>query len=202
MFSQEGSRNHANLTHLQEKERAKKMIAISGRRCFEQYEKLNPDGSLAKTFMALLIGTGEWYSMRCNLTWKLKGTKYGRLYFQLRPSMHRTEGTEFGLLLKTPSAMDAYAENLKKDAPVSGNSGTLAQEIMNGFAEKRGFLPTINATDTPAKNTGTRNQGSIPKMIRDAGGQASQLNPRFVAEMMGFPTDWTELPFQNGETKV
>ena len=31
-------------------------------------------------------------------------------------------------------------------------------------------------------------------------GTTSQLNPRFVAEMMGFPVDWTELPFQNGET--
>jgi hypothetical protein len=30
----------------------------------------------------------------------------------------------------------------------------------------------------------------------------SQLNPLFVAEMMGFPPDWTILPFQSGETKV
>ena len=29
--------------------------------------------------------------------------------------------------------------------------------------------------------------------------KTSQLNPRFVAEMMGFPPNWTELPFQNGE---
>jgi hypothetical protein len=28
----------------------------------------------------------------------------------------------------------------------------------------------------------------------------SQLNPLFVLEMMGFPPDWTELPFLNGET--
>ncbi len=33
-------------------------------------------------------------------------------------------------------------------------------------------------------------------------GTTSQLNPRFVAEMMGFPPNWTELPFQNGETKA
>jgi hypothetical protein len=33
-------------------------------------------------------------------------------------------------------------------------------------------------------------------------GTTSQLNPLFVAEMMGFPTDWTILPFQNGETKA
>jgi len=26
-----------------------------------------------------------------------------------------------------------------------------------------------------------------------------QLNPQFVAEMMGFPEDWTELPFLNGD---
>lgn len=31
-------------------------------------------------------------------------------------------------------------------------------------------------------------------------GKTSQLNPRFVMEMMGFPPDWTELPFLNGET--
>lgn len=30
-------------------------------------------------------------------------------------------------------------------------------------------------------------------------GQTSQLNPLFVAEMMGFPTNWTVLPFQSGE---
>jgi site-specific DNA-cytosine methylase len=31
-------------------------------------------------------------------------------------------------------------------------------------------------------------------------GTTSQLSPQFVLEMMGFPTDWTLLPFLNGET--
>jgi hypothetical protein len=31
-------------------------------------------------------------------------------------------------------------------------------------------------------------------------GRSSQLNPQFVMEMMGFPTDWTLLPFLSGET--
>jgi DNA (cytosine-5)-methyltransferase 1 len=31
-------------------------------------------------------------------------------------------------------------------------------------------------------------------------GSNSQLNPLFVAEMMGFPPNWTVLPFQSGET--
>jgi hypothetical protein len=30
--------------------------------------------------------------------------------------------------------------------------------------------------------------------------KCSQLSPQFVMEMMGFPKDWTELPFLNGET--
>jgi hypothetical protein len=33
-------------------------------------------------------------------------------------------------------------------------------------------------------------------------GTTSQLNPLFVAEMMGFPTDWTLLPFLNGEMNL
>lgn len=29
-------------------------------------------------------------------------------------------------------------------------------------------------------------------------GKGSRLNPRYVAQMMGFPPDWTELPFRHG----
>jgi hypothetical protein len=32
-------------------------------------------------------------------------------------------------------------------------------------------------------------------------GTTFQLNPLFVAEMMGFPVDWLTLPFQGGATK-
>ena len=39
----------------------------------------------------------------------------------------------------------------------------------------------------------------LPNYIKLQTGMTSQLNPLFVAEMMGFPTDWTVLPFQNGE---
>jgi len=63
-----------------------------------------------------------------------------------------------------------------------------------------GLLPTPTASDTPGKNTGKRAQNSIPKIIRQNGLETSQLNPRFVLEMMGFPPNWTELPFQNGAT--
>ena len=47
-----------------------------------------------------------------------------------------------------------------------------------------------------------KEQKSVTQMVRQTHGKTSQLNPQFVAEMMGFPTDWTILPFLNGETKA
>ena len=52
-------------------------------------------------------------------------------------------------LLKTPSEFDGTAGNGKKN-PVPGDSGSLAQEIMNGYVERRGLiLPTPTAQDNP-----------------------------------------------------
>ncbi|MDM1050484.1 hypothetical protein [Sphingobacterium hotanense] len=39
--------------------------------------------------------------------------------------------------------------------------------------------------------------GTTFPYIRDG-----QVNPRFVSEMMGFPKDWTELPFLRGGQKA
>lgn len=107
-------------------------------------------------------------------------------------------------LLKTPTKMDGEVTSGKTN-PVSGNSGTLAQEIMSGYPPtmaKLGLWPTPTADDNPAKNTGKRNQDGLQKMAYQATGKTSQLNPQFVLEMMGFPPDWTLLPFlsQSGET--
>src|SRR5512133_3932920 len=73
----------ASPTQWQENEKAKKMRDISGRRCLEQLERFNRVGSWGKTFLALLIGQEGWYSTKCRLTWKLRGTKYSQLYCQL-----------------------------------------------------------------------------------------------------------------------
>jgi len=56
------------------------------------------------------------------------------------------------------------------------------------------------ASDCGEKVTGLENQDSLVKMTREMTGKPSQLSPQFVLEMMGFPTDWTLLPFLNGET--
>ena len=144
MSSREDS--HANRSQQPGSEKAQKMTAISGQKCCEQYAKFAPAGSWARTFSELLIGTEEWYSNKCTLIWKLKGTRFRRLYFQLAVSAPPTDETARGLLpmlLKTPGAMDARAENLKKKEQRFGNSGTLAQELQTGFIYKRGLLPTV-----------------------------------------------------------
>ena len=231
-------------------------------------------------------------------------------------------------MLKTPSAMDSYSENLSKKEQKFGNSGTLAQKVQSGFIYQRGMLPTPQAMDsmtnpprqltesgriisnqghngsaplkdlamngllptptamdstnatatmkssqvkegsmhsvtlcramamgmlptptlqdariginniggsqhraergsialadialgltgmlpTPAtrdykgarstealEKSGRNHTNSLPDSFNQTG-KPSQLNPRFVLEMMGFPPDWTELPFLNGAT--
>ena len=218
------------------------MTATSGRKCLELFGNYARAGLWAKTFSALLIGTGDWYSTKCRLTWKLKGTKYNRIYFQLAPSTLPTDGTGFGLLLKTPCAADGHTERLSKKEQRFGNSGTLAQEVQTGFVYQRGLLSTPTAMDntgatanmkstqvkegsmhsvtlsramtmgllpTPMSQDGQNSTAPASQAGRDtlpgmvaATGTTSQLNPRFVLEMMGFPPNWTELPFRNGETNL
>jgi hypothetical protein len=234
----------ANPTQMQESDLAKKMRDTSGQRCLEQLGKFSQVGLWARTFADLLIGTGDWYSTRCKLSWKLKATKSSRFYFQLVPLTHHTEETEYGSwLLKTPTTMDGEVSSGKKK-PISGNSGTLAQEIMSSYkptmkklgllptpttmdqtnatatmkstqvkegsmrsvtlsrALVMGLIPTVLASDCGEKVTGLETQDSLSKRVREITGKPSQLNPLFVEEMMGFPENWTTLPFLNGEKKA
>jgi len=304
----------------------KKTSATCGPKCLESFERFNHVGSWAKTFSALLIGTGDWFSTRCKLTWKLKGTKSNRLYFQLQASTLPTNGTEFGLWLSTPRAMETprseafskgrtmspseYAQkimlptptaievhNSEKVSKVKGKQETLKsrenglniQNSLMNFLDFNGMLPTPIASDihhaervqklkesgaetmASRKNGASRPNGLMDYLdfnnmlptptLQDARigpnniggsqhraergsialadialgllptptrsdfnargdqpnwdgsdlvstmhkatfqtGKTSQLNPQFVLEMMGFPTNWTELPFLSGET--
>lgn len=205
----------ANRTQAPEKDSARRMIDISGRRCLEQFERLNRDGLLAKTFADLLIGMTEWYSRRCILNWKLKGTKYNRSYFQLAVLALPTEETESGLLL-TPSTVDIKPnekrkkkrEEYRKSIGRKWVAGSLTEQIYHD-PKWKGMLPTPVARDYKGTNSMDHLQGKngntithdyqLPNYIKLKTGSNSQLNPQFVAEMMGFPPNWTILPFQNGE---
>jgi hypothetical protein len=235
----------------------------------------------------------DWYSTKCKLTWKLKGTKYNRVYFQLQVSALPTEEIESGLLptptsvqrdhperveklkatgaktmtsraagdnrpnsildaamfrelLPTPKTFDAKKQrtlnengenmshttglkygvhltqlasagliptpranqvngcNLNSEKLANRNRGNLEETIANW--NQKGMIPTPNASDN--RNRGNPQDPCVMKR-KENGKQVGltmmvdgQLNPQFVSEMMGFPTDWTELPFLNGDKKV
>ena len=188
----------ANPSASLESGKARMMNAIFGTKCFEQFKRLSPNSSLPKTSMVSSILTGDWYSSKCALTWKLKGTKCNRLLFQLAPKTHRTEETGFGLL-PTVKTFDATGQRKldENGKNISKTSGQSYGVHLTQMAES-GLLPTPSANEG-YKSTGTENQDSITKRLRQAGGSPSQLSPHFVGEMMGFPKDWTVLPFLSGE---
>lgn len=184
--SQEDSR--ASRSASPENERARTMTATSGRRCCEQFAKSVPAGSWARTFADLLIGRREWFSTRCSLTWKLSATKSSRLYFQLVPSTLHTAATECGLLPTVQTQGLKVCKNGKtwpmdvKLLPMPTARDYKGESINNKF--RRGLRATPG--------------GTLPDVISTVG-NASQLSPLFLAEMMGFPPDWTVLPFLDGE---
>lgn len=292
---------HASRTARQVNDLERKMTATSGQKCLERFEKLPRAGLWAKMFVELLIGMEGWYSMRCRLTWRLKGTKCGRMYFQLQVSELPTKDIESGLLpsvtatdaqdrplremtkksmergfkkganlmhiaknkelqeiygmLPTPAAQEPGWKH-RKPVDKDGNhpehpnqrfydkeTGRLMQKGLQNLANME-MLPTPKTTDANSNHGGARvgenggwyreesergaNLSEVAKLlptprvttnngmgvvtqndksrledrITTAHGKTSQLNPRFVAEMMGFPPNWTELPFQNGEQKA
>lgn len=246
-FSQEAS--PASHTAPQESDLERKMTATSGRKCLEQFERFNRAGLWAKTFAALLIGMEGWYSTKCRLTWKMRATRSHRIYFQLAPSTHPTDGIGFGLLptvkkndygkgrelkdgknqaesgqtfgvelrqlahsglLPTPTVMDTNCGDLDKiDARRA--KALASKKNGNGFGAtlgelgNRGLLPTPTKMDYKGARSsealeaaGRTATNSLPDAFAQTG-ISSQLNPQFVAEMMGFPTDWLELPFLSTE---
>ena len=199
----------ASLFPLQESERGQTTSVISGRKCCEFYRRFNRVGSLQKTFADCLIGSREWYSSACALIWKMQGTKSGRLLFRLAPLARRTDATEFGLL-PTPTAFTSKTEDLNKRNArmerIKAKGFSTWTEPLSILAIK-GLLPTPTSSGREGYPTRARRKGHKKAMsylvsnIQYRIGANSLLNPLFVAEMMGFPTDWLTSPFQNGATK-
>ena len=106
MFSAEASRDLASRLAWPGSEEARKMTVTSGQRCSELLRNCGPVGLLVK----MLLESSTWHSTRCFLTWKVKATKQGRLYFQLAASTPRT--SETGLQSwPTPAARDCKGAN-------------------------------------------------------------------------------------------
>jgi len=213
-------------------------LATSGRRCLEQFEKLPLAGSWAKTFAELLIGMEGWSSTKCKLTWRLRGTKFSRLYFLLQASARHTGETGFGLLPTVTAVQRDHPERVaklkatgaktmmsRKAGELRGNSimdavmfydllptpqagdekngskaedGRMARKMEQGWSPNLNDMAASRMQPTPLagdgfKTTANQTQNSLHKEFQTGG--SSQLNHLFVLEMMGFPPDWTVLPF-------
>ena len=68
--------------------------------------------------------------------------------------------------------------------------------VPNLATQVMGLLPTPTTDEREKKYA----QGGTN--LRAAIGATSQLSPLFVEEMMGFPRNWTALPFQSGDEKA
>jgi len=123
------------------------------------------------------------------------------------PSIGVTRGYSLGQkinsFLPTPNAAEGY-KSAKTYNPSSQMGSSLS--AMAGS----GMLPTPTVADSKHSTTKSDSwdkridqkhlaETVLNPFIEKKGGKTSQLNPRFVAEMMGFPPNWTELPFLNGE---
>jgi len=85
-----------------------------------------------------------WSSRRCALTWKLVGTPFNRLYFQLQVSALPTEETASGLLL-TPTTREEVMDTDKfKERMEKYDNGTT---VPNLATQVVGLLPTPKATE-------------------------------------------------------
>ena len=226
LFSRVASPDHASHTAVQENDLERKMTATSGRRCLEQFERFDRATLWAKTFAALLIGTEGWYSTKCRLTWKMRATKSHRIYFQLVPSTLPIGETGFGLLptiqtqgikvcdksgktqfmdlnlLPTPTKNPSQLDLNETGQSVSAKGKKYGRSI----AQDAKLLPTPTATSDKkggcTRTDESRQNDTLAHAVHGVlgePGKTSQLNPRFVAEMMGFPPDWLELPFQSTE---
>jgi hypothetical protein len=109
--------------------------------------------------------------------------------------------TQVAGMLPTPTAFDYNTprsqEAWDKAKEKHGNALQNPLKQMAAF----GMLPTPCAQEGD-KITGKENQDSLTKRARSQTGKTSQLSPLFVEEMMGFPKNWTALPFQSGDEKV
>ena len=105
------------------------------------------------------------------------------------------------MLLPTPTATEIHhwqrVERWKRQGRTSMHETEDGEKNPNGltdFLDFHGLLPTLEHIGRKGKNP---RQGGLPDSFAQTG-RSFQLKPLFVAEMMGFPTSWTVLPFLPG----
>lgn len=115
-------------------------------------------------------------------------------------------------LLPTPMATDIHHAERVAELKKRGAKGLRCRDKgeagangLTDWMDFHGMLPTPTARDykgsASMESIQRRKRNHLTNNLSDVyaqRGKTSQLNPRFVSEMMGFPVDWTVLPFLNG----
>ena len=154
-----------------EEERERTMTATSGRKCFAQFGRYSPLGSLARTLME----SEAWYSPARRLKWQaeecyseritlyeqesglpleksaevlsVRDIPSRRLLFRLVPSVRPTGATGCGLL-PTPVSIDAGSGRTNRSlSPNATPRPTLARAAKIGLLPVNGLLLTPQASD-------------------------------------------------------
>nr|WP_232048617.1 hypothetical protein [Sphingobacterium thalpophilum] len=138
--------------------------------------------------------------------------------FRLLPLALHTNGIGFGLLptptateisnIKTTMEQAQDRRRLKDRKNERGNGG---QVSLTDFLHYHALISLWTPTEEIAERMPNEIQKRLLKVLPTAEqidgttfpyGRDGQVNPRFVSEMMGFPRNWTELPFLHGEQKA
>lgn len=166
--------------------------------CLWQLKK-DGNGIMGK-FTELLTNSDNWKSSRCTMEWKAEYIKNERYIFILNAKNQEKESIENYLMLPTPTVNESKNTTFPKSQ--------YDRSSLIGFLMK--MLPTPRANDT---NHSTKveqpsfqhrkNKRYMAEVVisftNPPKGINCHLNPQFVLEMMGFPIDFTEKPFQNLE---
>tara|TARA_R110000803_G_scaffold70894_1_gene133883 strand:- start:113 stop:643 length:531 start_codon:yes stop_codon:yes gene_type:complete len=156
------------------------------------------------------------------------GTKYGSLVSQVKysgmlptPLANDSQGKENSPSEGLRGSLSGAFQKGMLPTPLASEGGKMSgspteNQMSVTKLARMGMLPTPNAMDWNTARTkekweadkkkyadkGINLHESLRQKARLISGKPSQLNPLFVEEMMGFPKNWTALPFQSGEKKV
>ena len=121
----------------------------SGRPCATSFHASAQLGCLEK----ILLGSSQWVSTECSLTWKRSATPAGRLLFRLVPSMRPTKETEYSLW-RTPADATRGAhpcpdKQAGKHSLVTEAKGLWPTPQASVIYPKDGLEPKTRSADDP-----------------------------------------------------
>jgi hypothetical protein len=156
---------------------------------------------LAKSGMLPTPTAFDWNSARTEKKWEEDKAKWAEKGVNLQMPLKQMARLK---LLPTPKAVEAPSASWDKRNPNSKYKPGVTLTDLNVW----GMLPTPTVSDHNAGRRGNaprKNHNPTTNSLKDAVNfieetvKSSHLNPEFVLEMMGFPTDWTLVPFLKKE---